>query len=299
MVPMDQPEVSLNMINTFLQNKRFGKGQSKLGVALSGPLDDGSPSLQCPRSVDPAANNTTGQGGGGAGDTLIDKLSFWSGAKKKSGSGNLRKQRPRPPQKPARRTTTDSEFSSSLTDLLADREPGSALATPSPVSQFDACPFATAEHPGCCVSMEFLVQARSPDSWMSPDRLTGPAFELANKALQTDLDYAVQRITTDNDLKGVSVHANFGRTKPAAKDVIWRTNADDTQAQTKSADLFLSVEICGSASDVRTVASDLAMQVQDSASPLQGGLLTSHLHPQHTVIMVHQPTQPRATGSSM
>ena len=288
MVPMDQPEVSLNMISTFLQNKRFGKGQSKLGVALSGPLEDGSPSLQCPRSVDAAANNTAAQGGGGAGETLIEKLSLWSGAKKKSGSGNLRKQRPRPPQKPARRTTTDSEFSSSLTDQFVDREPDPALTTPAPVPHFDACPFATSEHPMCCASVEYLVQSRSPDSWASPDRLTGPALELANKALQTDLTYAVQRIATDHDYKEVSVHANFGRTKPSAKGIIWWTGPEASQAQTKTADLFLTVELCGLASDVRTVTSALALQVQDSASPLRGGLLTSHLHPQQTVIMAHQ-----------
>ena len=78
MVPMDQPAVALDMIGTFLQDRRFSTGQAKLGVAFGGPEEDPE---RCPRFEGVGNGSDPHRVAKKPSTSLISGLGFWRGAK--------------------------------------------------------------------------------------------------------------------------------------------------------------------------------------------------------------------------
>lgn len=302
MVPMDQPKVGLNMIQTFLQDRRFGKVQSKLGVALVGPHEDGSssPSIQCPRFLETAPNSSVlTSAAQGSGDTLMETLSLWAGGGArgkgvgvgvgvggggKKRSGNLRKSRPtKDDARPARTAQGETIGRHLSAESAVRKEITEKLALPV------YCPFTSVVEDSCCASTGWPLLSLGAPSWVSVDQLTGRAKDLATAVLQADIDNALQQILpplsslpSPGEGGAVTVVASFGK---ALRDSGDRMVVGDPSI---SDGVFATFEVCGRAADVQLLVTALGIQAKNQTSLLRSGLLTTRLDPLNWLVIAHQ-----------
>jgi len=320
MVPMDQPKVGLTLIQTFLQDRRFGKAQSKLGVALTGPQEEGASSLtQCPRFLEAAPNSSAlasshvaTQAGGG--DSFINKLSLWAGGpggggKRKSG-GNLRKSRGTQMSggnSDGRRVHTVSRSESAEKRILTTKRAMQSEGLSQPDTT-NYCPFATSTAGSCCASVVWSVRSPSGGGWASADGLqTERASNLAAAVLQADFDDAVRGSLTppassssssfshpsSSVESGASVTVRLGQPHRSSEDIAVLAVLEQADPmESPAAVVLVTTEVCGPAADVRTRISMLLAQAKDNASPLLSGLLTRHLDPRPTAVISHNRPPP-------